>query len=106
MKANTKKVNQFFKDKNQELSHTPTPWEVGFNKADRTYHIVDCIGGSTMAFSADEENAAFIVRAVNAHEELLHALKCLVAQYDEANEESFAEAYGNALEIIAKAEGR
>lgn len=57
-------------------THTPTPW-----KLDDTRPMVYVMGadGETIASfdrrSIEEANAAFIVRAVNAHEELLFACK-------------------------------
>lgn len=62
-----------------EVKHTPTPWEVS-----RT-HSADWIVAAGELIAICEEtneqktsaiaNAAFIVRAVNSHEDLLGALK-------------------------------
>jgi hypothetical protein len=100
-------------------SPTPTPW-----KSDGSYVIggdnlsvckATIYKGTNEAKDIENEtkakaNAAFIVRAVNAHEELLIALKELV---DYASELEYdgrcmndAAPFTKAHEAIAKAEGR
>ena len=67
--------------------HTPTPWHVGMRAAERivydgtgwavanaTIYHAEHEGGQTLA------NAAFIVRACNAHDDLLAALETIANQ--------------------------
>lgn len=70
------------KDQSPAATHTPTPWSS--NKQGSTIHIKSPSSGYTVAliesctdlvYSQDEINAAFIVKAVNCHEELLEKLK-------------------------------
>ena len=56
--------------------HTPTPWEV----KDHSYifankKLVGRIQGFTLSDETNEANAAYIVKAVNAHEGLVKAAK-------------------------------
>jgi hypothetical protein len=70
-----------------ETKHTETPWYVGNYKDGRYPIIPDCrnpIPILNTAFNGlpqetDRANAAFIVRAVNCHEELVAALSDLMA---------------------------
>lgn len=84
----------------QSPTHTPTPWV--FNGES----IIDAKGNSAMT----KANAAFIVRAVNAHEELLVAIKTLTAitydtvNYDQ-NDADTVKAVEMAENAIARAEG-
>lgn len=66
--------------------HTPTPWAIVptvdctrhniFGRAvNQEYHIGTLQGGSIKDVDIAKANAAFIVRACNAHEELTEALK-------------------------------
>lgn len=66
------------------MTHTPTPWKVlGYTPYGEDYRITDDIGNDIAIVPHwDDEakiearaNAAFIVKAVNCHEELLEALK-------------------------------
>ena len=59
-------------------SHTPTPWHVGTREPDSDqHHIIS--GGQYIcgidSYSGAKEDAAFIVRAVNAYDALLDACK-------------------------------
>ena len=63
-------------------THTPTPWEMKLEKADKSYRIFDCSGGSVIAYSADERNAAFIVRACNQFDKMLRQLKTIRLLYE------------------------
>lgn len=78
-----------------QTKHTPTPWILssGTNGAVRAVHawkeggkhiIIAKFPDRTIEDSAEmEANAAFIVRACNAHEELLKLIKtayCIVAE--------------------------
>jgi hypothetical protein len=102
--------------------HTPTPWSVvnhqGTNLTNgKTYigrldnYVVAEDGGGAILLNEDlnEANSDFIVRAVNAHEELLSALKDLVERCDgvggvRADGSNIETMQGHAA--IAKAEGR
>ena len=69
------------------MTHTPTPWSIG-HSMERNYiygggsHLA-CIGSRENGFfihddgslNESEANAAFIVRAVNSHDDLLEALE-------------------------------
>ena len=73
------------------MTHTPTPWSIG-HSMERNYiygggsHLA-CIGSRENGFfihddgslNESEANAAFIVRAVNSHDDLLEALETLLA---------------------------
>lgn len=64
--------------KTQSAAHTPTPWHVGMNPGPIVYgqkgeQIANC--RDMLTNDECKENAAFIVRAVNAHDEMLAALK-------------------------------
>lgn len=50
--------------------HTPTPWSIDPNNGD----IVSGPYNVTIPFACKDEDASFIVRAVNAHDELVEAL--------------------------------
>ena len=60
--------------------HTPAPWSVNGNRItawDKELHVAAIPPES---YSPWEANAAFIVRAVNAHEELIKAAKKVIFQ--------------------------
>ena len=86
-------------------THTPTPWYVG-------HDIVNPITGDgtisvgnawvTVAAVLNEEDARFIVRAVNAHADLLAALR--EAANVLASDKRFAKAEAKARAALAKAE--
>lgn len=84
---------------------TPRPWAIekvkGFDKK-----LVYCkINGANVYKSSvagtDEANAELIVRAVNAHQDLVEALKMLVRRYDFQDDDQ-----AQAEQAIAKAEGK
>ncbi len=56
--------------------HTPTPWEVSYYDYDNNGPIY-CIENVTRSTTPEEHkaNAEFIVRACNAHDDLVEALK-------------------------------
>lgn len=68
-----------------KASHTPTPWTLMPGDSapritidgDKEWPIVPVISGPSKAHA--RANAAFIVKAVNCHEELLEALKLAYA---------------------------
>lgn len=74
-----------------EAQHTPTPWNIEgkLNKHQEGLLITSRDGLSIVAemsgglpFYEVEDNAAFIVRAVNCHEALLEALDAYVTMHD------------------------
>lgn len=63
--------------------HTPTPWKtMCFSMSPKVLEIRSEIGGPWIAeinlTGNHRENAAFIVRAVNCHDEMLETLKGLM----------------------------
>jgi len=77
------------------MKHTPTPWRIGNHGgeivADSSERIfingaiekdsVEYYGGFLVAESISQPNAAFIVLAVNMHDELVEAVKRVVTLY-------------------------
>src|SRR5271157_3455432 len=98
-----------------EVQHTPTPWKVsvhvdGCNFTSYMINEVELAGAES-----DEEaeaNAAFIVRAVNAHEELLRVAKFLITLDDDCGREHrringlLSDARLMVEQAIARAEGK
>jgi len=68
----------------KNAQHTPTPWHTGEGKAERIIYAADgfAVADATVFHGLHVEsptaNAAFIVRACNAHDELVAALKGLL----------------------------
>ena len=60
--------------------HTPTPWEVRQDKEGQFAYIVpaDKTIGGAIACLIHPDDAAFIVRAANAHKELVRALRGII----------------------------
>jgi hypothetical protein len=106
--------------------HSKTPWQVGEDDGFASCPFipieVDLEGGGSVVVAEvqptgididiDDEaraNAAFIVRAVNCHEELVKALSDLTTfadHYDMGDEPMlFGEALENARAILSKARG-
>ena len=91
--------------------HTPGPWEVDRANPEMVYtEYVDNDGASRYICDCDsdilpqkeyEANAAFIVRACNAHDELLAALEELLKYKGVMSDESVSMAKA----IIARARG-
>lgn len=85
-------------------AHTPTPWEV--HKDDEVY-VTDKQGrvilNQVPAFNGRtaEDQAAFIVRAVNSHEELIQAVKMMHAEYCKGCSGDCPD-----MELIRRSEGR
>ncbi len=99
---------------NYAPQHTPTPWKLHDMETATVVGpdhlaIADCNARSR---STDEciENAAYIVRAVNCHQELLESLREVTAMlegaYDGKEDEEVTLAVTSALKAIAKAEGK
>ena len=94
--------------------HTPTPWRVVLAPCQIVddKNLIADLNGKGFEIGEEEKyaNAAFIVRAVNAHHELVEALKRIADEAvktgtteDGRSLESIAEI---AFRAIAKAEGR
>lgn len=95
-----------------EQTHTPTPWRycktngsptsgqhmIAGSKPGYLAEIRDCGSGDVSA------NAAFIVRACNAHDELVAALRD-IARTDRTTKTSAADLADIARAALAKAEG-
>jgi hypothetical protein len=96
-----------------EANHTPLPWTLRVEELDddvrsvfipeiyRSFHDPDFAEASE--YQRDLANADFIVRACNAHYDLLEALKCLLnaTMFKDHPAESQM-----AIDAIAKAEGK
>lgn len=83
------------------------PWhlhdmELGIICSDAGLGIVDCNADGIDKYIR-LANAAYIVRAVNAHEEMLGALKLMLVRISEQREPNL---YNTVKDIIAKAEGK
>lgn len=101
-----------------DIEHTPTPWQQSHRKCpDGGYRtqIYDAAGDeiATLAWypvhsgdgsisTAREANAAFIVRAVNAYDDLINALDDATRALEQAGDHESA---GRAGYAIAKADG-
>lgn len=88
---------------NTEQPHTPTPWHID----DRKQYGRDAKGKIlfvTYDGDEDEANAAFIVRAVNAHEDLIHAVENLLWKANQ-NQRLSNDDINMAAYALAKAKG-
>lgn len=101
------------------MKHTPTPWKYGSTKGiylgtdpdqKRRYAIESPSGNSWILQLDDKANAEFIVRAVNAHEDLLEACKALIDCQGERVPTAFNIRYDRAVQMAwaatTKAEGK
>lgn len=85
--------------------HTPTPWQLkeGLGLGSK-YWVGESEDGKNTPFqSTKEANAAFIVRAVNVHEDLLHLLRSLATHPERLGFDGIKKA---CLIALAKAEGK
>lgn len=103
----------------EQVSHAPLPWSVQ-NSDDiwegdehPTIPLFKAANhlrswGREYPHAERHANAAFIVRACNAHDDLLAALKRIVTAYDLPGhwQDEVAQAMGQARAAIARAEGR
>lgn len=83
------------------MEHVLTPWSLVQGQSDGRTHIVGGRGEGVVSFGPFEDefaNAAFIIRAVNSHEELVMTLKMLSHGLNDPDR-------ADVLAIIAKAEG-
>jgi len=99
--------------------HTPTPWVymstkgiyLGCDENQKMAYAIESPSGNSWVLQLDREaNAEFIVRAVNAHDELLRACNALVECQGEkaptAFNMKFDSAVQKARDAIAKAEAK
>lgn len=78
--------------------HTPTPWSIDPRNGD----IVSGPYNVTIPFACKDEDALFIVRAVNAHDELVEALRRLARLTPEAANASDAHDLHLTVQAIAE----
>jgi hypothetical protein len=111
-------LRRWFKGGNDvETKHTPIPWHVhgeGYVPqpgAEKLYSIAWSNDGELVAEGVyGKENAAFIVRACNAHEELEaalnEALEVITAQlvHGEVSVEGWQETHDQIVDALSKAE--
>lgn len=124
------KTKQATHEVSQTSSHTPTPWmirpdelqEGSFQIRHETpFYRDNMLVASVIARTVDniaeehggsqEANAAFIVQAVNSHEELLEAMKEFVNAYPGNRVATLGngqarQSYDRFVKAIAKAEGK
>ena len=98
--------------------HTPTPWSIVpqndgssiiakmHEDASKGFRIVCHAWLRRDSQAEDQANAAFIVRAVNAHDDLVAALSNLVAIIEDGNKATTeSSSYACARAALAKARG-
>lgn len=87
-----------------EMNHTPTPWNVGLKDINQLIRVHGPDGPKeTIARVSLPDDAAFIVRAVNCHEELVRMVKALTEPYVDECEISLVQKISK---LVAKAEGK
>ncbi len=91
----------------KSAQHTPTPWHTE-QARDGHFMIHETEGKSgvheiSLAHVKEERNAAFIVQAVNAHNEFIQGVKLLLDNWDGGN---LAEAVNHLRVVMEKAEGK
>ncbi len=112
MKTKSLKSLKFTKEgvelANMTVQHTPTPWGVELSTIYKTpvmdwneldHQTGDDIVGSTISHA----DAAFVIRAVNAHEELIALLGEIHYKHANSLKEGLAV---RIIQAIAKAEGK
>lgn len=85
-----------------KVKHTPTPWTI------KGYEIVNKDGWIASVNQDKPEDAAYIVRAVNCHEELIRLLyvcRGFTQALTQGNHEGANILHKEITEAIAKAEG-
>ena len=93
------------------MSHTPTPWKQGYKDNQCIYADYKNVAVVQCKEKEWQANAEFIVRAVNAHDELVLAAKDACIHIRELAETLNADYRNNStfkrlLDAIAKAEGK
>lgn len=95
-----------------EVKPTPTPWTFGESNEEGLSSIRDGKTAHRIAQVMGEDNAAFIVRAVNAHEKLLETIRWVAQTIHQAYHEkgTFMDCGKNtcdaAKQALAHAEGK
>ena len=85
------------------MNHTPRPWTISERRSIGSEYVITA-PGAIIGRICSEANARFVVRACNAHDELLDALKTLCAPTI-VRPVGFGERYERAEAAIAKATG-
>jgi len=78
-------------EEQEKMTHTPGPWEINFSSNFPDQQTIQAVGSDRIlalidkADEQDNANAAYIVHACNAHEELVEALKAILdsGRYDD-----------------------
>lgn len=88
------------------VGHSPLPWKVGDRQRglvtdSNSQFVFKCFVGENR-----DRDAAFIVRAVNYHEEMLAALKGLCDELDKDTPDNWRAVRLAALDALAKAQGQ
>ncbi len=104
-----KSVNKFHQHK--QPTHTPTPWSIENDSDFPKQKVIKAEKSRIIAVIDDNDetdrgNAEFIVRAVNAHEEMVYALKRACRCFDAMGLSTDLKAWKLARKAIAKAEGK
>lgn len=86
------------------MSHTPTPWHVDEFGRLNTETLAAKYPSEHLGLINNPEDAEFIVRACNAHEDMLEALKLVATGKPETELETYI--IGKVKAAIAKAEGK
>lgn len=86
-----------------QTNHTPLPWTFQENRSGMISNDVIGHDRNTVACYVGSKNAAFIVKACNAHYELLSAITFILS---DLNSKLDYEAREILLAAIAKAEGK
>jgi hypothetical protein len=91
-----------------KTKHLPTPWEVDPGNCIVTLNKLKnglCVQVAECDLGAEgKANAAFIVHAVNMHQELVDALRCVVA-HDYGKADLFDTMKNTIDDLLARAEG-
>lgn len=87
------------------MEHTPTPWTKSASLLDGFEKCICTESGETIAFLDNNDDAKFIVRAVNCHDELVEALKVMVDYFKDTTPTHSMVLY-KAEQALAKAEGK
>jgi hypothetical protein len=89
-----------------ETKHAPTPWKTkGIRPRPIWAYVLTDENGNDIAQSS-YQNATFIIRAVNAHDDLVKALARIMSDVDDGYTRISPAAGINASAALAKAEGK
>ncbi len=92
-------MKQQAKRSTNEVSHTPTPWSISESEGNDLLPLFRLVNedGEVAGQTRRTANADFIVRAVNAHQDLIRTVDRLMNRLQEGKKLTHAES----LEIIA-----